>query len=399
MRKIPTKILTTSALVTALLTSGIVARQRSAETGTTQIKHVQQQVNSKDMAVSQQFKDQLQSTNSNVLVIETYANTVLTVPAFNLAGLDASQIARVNTDLSTAQNNARQWLNVIKPGLIYLNQDVINFSNRYESYSEDLKKKAVDTKDKAKLADGLKRLAANAANYEQKAKEKVTQLQGFRDKLGTDAGNFTTSSNAILTVMSSRDQGLPSLLDQIKVNQDNVNKGVGLIVGGSVLLAAGVGGVVLGTLITVGTLGGGTKLGLLVGGLGAGGIAGGSIMIKQKGNDLMNASRDTLVKLVAQKTEWEQQAISLTYAQKKNIDTLKTQATEAVTALQGLANEWSQLGAKFNGLAQAVELVDLNDIMQKATWIKADIDNAKLSWKDIKDFANSMSTANIEVKN
>ena len=115
--------------------------------------------------------------------------------------------------------------------------------------------------------------------------------------------------------MSSRDQGLPSLLDQIKVNQDNVNKGVGLIVGGSVLLAAGVGGVVLGTLITVGTLGGGTKLGLLVGGLGAGGIAGGSIMIKQ-GNDLMNASRDTLVKLVAQKTEWEQQAISLTYAQK-----------------------------------------------------------------------------------
>lgn len=92
------------------------------------------------MAVSQQFKDQLQSTNSNVLVIETYANTVLTVPAFNLAGLDASQIARVNTDLSTAQNNARQWLNVIKPGLIYLNQDVINFSNRYESYSEDLKR-------------------------------------------------------------------------------------------------------------------------------------------------------------------------------------------------------------------------------------------------------------------
>ena len=139
MRKIPTKILTTSALVTALLTSGIVA-PASAETGTTQIKHVQQQVNSKDMAVSQQFKDQLQSTNSNVLVIETYANTVLTVPAFNLAGLDASQIARVNTDLSTAQNNARQWLNVIKPGLIYLNQDVINFSNRYESYSEDLKR-------------------------------------------------------------------------------------------------------------------------------------------------------------------------------------------------------------------------------------------------------------------
>lgn len=76
----------------------------------------------------------------------------------------------------------------------------------------------------------------------------------------------------------------------------------------------------------------------------------------------------------------------------------KTQATEAVTAAQGLANEWSQLGAKFNGLAQAVELVDLNDI-DAATWIKADIDNAKLSWKDIKDFANSMSTANIEVKN
>lgn len=395
MRKIPTKILTTAALVTALLTSGIVAPAASAEIGTTQVKHVQQQVNSKDMAVSQQFKDQLQSTNSNVLVIETYANTVLTVPEFNLAGLDASQIAKVNIDLSTAQNNARQWLNVIKPGLIYLNQDVINFSNRYESYSEDLKK-AVDTKDKAKLADGLKRLAANAANYEQKAKEKVTQLQGFRDKLGTDAGNFTTSSNAILTVMSSRDQGLPSLLDQIKVNQDNVNKGVGLIVGGSVLLAAGVGGVVLGTLITVGTLGGGTKLGLLVGGLGAGGIAGGSVMIKQ-GNDLMNASRDALVRLVAQKTEWEQQAIALTYAQ-KNIDTLKTQATEAVTAAQGLANEWSQLGAKFNGLAQAVELVDLNDI-DAATWIKADIDNAKLSWKDIKDFANSMSTANIEVKN
>ncbi|WP_141550128.1 hypothetical protein, partial [Bacillus pseudomycoides] len=92
-------------------------------------------------------------------------------------------------------------------------------------------------------------------------------------------------------------------------------------------------------------------------------------MIKQ-GNDLMNASRDTLVKLVAQKTEWEQQAIALTYAQ-KNIDTLKTQATEAVTAAQGLANEWSQLGAKFNGLAQAVELVDLNDI-EAATWIKAD---------------------------
>ncbi|HDW3058444.1 TPA: HBL/NHE enterotoxin family protein [Bacillus cereus] len=395
MRKIPTKILTTSALVTALLTSCIVAPVASAETGTIQVKHIQQQVNSKDMAVSQQFKDQLQSTNSNVLVIETYANTVLTVPAFNLAGLDTRQIAKVNIDLSTAQNNARQWLNVIKPGLIYLNQDVINFSNRYESYSEDLKK-AVNTKDKVKLADGLKRLAANAANYEQKAKEKVTQLQGFRDKLGTDASNFTTSSNAILTVMSSRDQGLPSLLDQIKVNQDNVNKGVGLIVGGSVLLAAGVGGVVLGTLITVGTLGGGTKLGLLVGGLSAGGIAGGSIMIKQ-GNDLMNASRDTLVRLVAQKTEWEQQAIALTYAQ-KNIDTLKTQATEAVTATQGLANEWSQLGAKFNGLAQAVELVDLNDI-NAATWIKADIDNAKLSWKDIKDFANSMSTANIEVKN
>ncbi|MEI4618856.1 hypothetical protein WAG23_34645, partial [Bacillus cereus] len=73
MRKIPTKILTTSALVTALLTSGIVAPAASAETSTPQVKQVQQQINSKDMAVSQQFKDQLQSTNSNVLVIETYA--------------------------------------------------------------------------------------------------------------------------------------------------------------------------------------------------------------------------------------------------------------------------------------------------------------------------------------
>lgn len=395
MRKIPTKILTTSALVTALLTSGIVAPAASAQTGTPQVKQVQQQINSKDMAVSKEFKDQLQAANSNVLVIETYANTVLTVPAFNLAGLDQNQITKVNTDLSTAQNNARQWLNVIKPGLIYLNQDVINFSNRYESYSEDLKK-AVDAKDKVKLADGLKRLAANAVSYEKKAQEKVTQLQDFRDKLAIDAGNFTASSNAIFTVLTSRDQGLPSLLLQIQTNQDNIQKGVGLIIGGSVLLANGVGFMILGTLISVGTVGGGTALGIATMGGGAGAIAGGSVMIKQ-GNDLMTASRDSLVKLITQKTEWEQQAIALKFAQ-TNIETLKTQATEAVTAAQGLANEWSQLAAKFNGLAQAVELVDLNDL-DAATWIKADIDNAKLSWKDVKDFANSMSTAKIEGKN
>ena len=57
----------------------------------------------------------------------------------------------------------------------------------------------------------------------------------------------------------------------------------------------------------------------------------------------------------------------------------------AITALQNISNQWYTVGAKYNNLLQNVKGISPEEF----AFIKEDLNTAKDSWKDVKDYTEN----------
>lgn len=405
IKKIPVKTLSTAAMVVTLLTSGIVAPAASAQVNTPATQQVAstQKTAAKNLEEikATNLETNLKETNQHAMMIDAYALAVTKSPNFQLDGsglpaehaaqIKAADIAKINSDMNSAKKNANNWIDNIRPKTQRLNENVSKFSIQYTGYIALLLKYLEENK-RDELAKRLKSLANEAKKYQQDAEATVKTLQDFRTNIATDAGNYQRNSDTVLSYLTGSNTGIKSLVDQINANEEARKQAIGMISGGAVSTALGIGGIVLGSLVVAGTLGGGTPFGVATIGVGAGLVATGGALMGTGVNNL-NAANKAIIELTQQKSAWELHVANLTHTQ-KSLLILKEKADQAVTAAQNLANQWGSLGLKLDTLADFSTNVEHKD--EDKDLIKAQIAMTETSWKDVKTVADSLNM--IELK-
>ncbi|MHA2890541.1 non-hemolytic enterotoxin subunit B [Bacillus cereus] len=336
------------------------------------------------------LKDAMEKTGSNALVMDLYALTILkqnNVSFEKVASVDATLKGKVIQDQDIARSNGKKWLDVLKPKLISTNQNIINYNTKFQNYYDTLVK-AVNEKDRATLTNGLTRLSSSINENKVQVDQLVEDLKEFRNKMNTDTKNLKDNTNQITSILASQDAGIPLLQNQIATYNEAISKYNGIIIGASIATTLGPIAIVGGAIVIV--TGAGTPLGvsLILSGVAAtaGGVSG--IVLAKK--ELDNAQAE-IQKLTGQITTAQLEVAGLTNI-KTQTEYLTNTIDTAITALQNISNQWYTMGSKYNSLLQNINSISSNDLV----FIKDDLNIAKDSWENIKDYAEQIYAKDIQ---
>ncbi|PEE60954.1 non-hemolytic enterotoxin NHE subunit B [Bacillus cereus] len=337
------------------------------------------------------LKDAMERTGSNALVMDLYALTIIkqgNVNFGNVSTVDAALKGKVIQHQDTARGNAKQWLDVLKPQLISTNQNIINYNTKFQNYYDTLVA-AVDAKDKATLTKGLTRLSSSINENKAQVDQLVEDLKKFRNKMTSNTQNFKGDANQITSILASQDAGIPLLQNQITTYNEAISKYNAIIIGSSVATALGPIAIIGGAVVIA--TGAGTPLGVALIAGGAAAVGGGTAGIVLAKKELDNAQAE-IQKITGQITTAQLEVAGLTNI-KTQTEYLTNTIDTAITALQNISNQWYTMGSKYNSLLQNVDSISPNDLV----FIKEDLNIAKDSWKNIKDYAEKIYAEDIKV--
>ncbi|WP_243521631.1 HBL/NHE enterotoxin family protein [Bacillus pseudomycoides] len=397
MTKKPYKVMALSAIMAVVAAGNILPAHTYAAESTTKPIPIHASVSDASDKYSEYslgpdgLRDAMARTGSNALVMDLYALTIIKQANVNFNGIttvDDSLKTKVVHHQDVARGNANHWLDTIKPQLISTNQNIINYNTKFQNYYETLVT-AVDNKDKATLTKGLTRLSASITENKEKVDKLVEDLKKFRNKMTTDTQNFKGDANQLTSILASQDAGIPLMQNQITTYNEAIGKYNAIIIGSSVATALGPIAIIGGAVVIA--TGAGTPLGIgLIAG-GAAAIGGGTAGIVLAKKELDNAQAE-IQKITGQISQAQLQVAGLTNI-KNQTEYLTNTIDVAITALQNISNQWYTMGSKYNSLLQNVESISPNDLV----FIKEDLNIAKDSWKNIKDYAEKIYAEDIKV--
>jgi non-hemolytic enterotoxin B/C len=396
MTKKPYKVMAMSALIATIAVNGVLPMHTFASERTVKPAPIYASADLSDKYAEyslgpEGLREAMESTGSNALVMDLYALTIIKQPNANfknISAIDESLQAKIIQHQNIARGNAKQWLDVLKPQLISTNQNIINYNTKFENYYNTLVA-AVDAGNKATLAKGLSRLSSSILENKQEVDKLVAELTKFRNKITADTQNFKGHSNQITSILASQDAGIPLLQKQIGSYYDAINKYNSIIIGSSVATALGPIAIVGGSVMIATGAGTPLGIGLIAGGVGATGTGITGIVLAKQG---ISDAEAEIKKLTGSVTDAQVQIAGLT-AIKQQTEYLTNTIDTAITALQNISNQWHTMGYKYNSLIKNVEFISPEDLV----FIKEDLNVAKDSWKDIKEYAEKIYAEDIKV--
>ncbi|PHG66547.1 HBL/NHE enterotoxin family protein [Bacillus toyonensis] len=388
MKIIPIKVLACTALVASLSTASFVPSYAfAAETKAATTQNANQPNLPDKYLGPEGLQKALEETGSHVIVLDAYALTLLKSPQIKLDKnlfTDQKEKDLVDTVLNaqkTAQANATNWLDVVKPKLININQGIVNYGTKFDNYYQTIVD-AVDAKDKETTKQGVERLYNSVQENKASVDQLVTDLKKFRDKLVTDTNQFQDGTNKMMANLEGKNAILPSLKQQIDAYNSQVSASIGMIAAGGVLTVMGTGfGILTVVLVASGV---GLPFAAVTAAAAAGAVGGGVTLIVTGSNKLKEANTQ-MAQLTTQLKDTELQAAALKVASGQTqtfADTINT----AINSAQILSDQWTMMGAKYKSL-----LNNIDDISPSAlAFVKEDLKTAKDSWLNIKEYADTL---------
>lgn len=242
--KKPYKVMALSTLIATIVAGSITPSYASAAEDTT--KSVPNYTDAADNYPEyslgpQGLQDALTKTGSNMLVMDLYALTILKQANVNLDGLttinnDLQNSLKYNQDV--ARQNAKQWLDGIKPQIIQTNQNIISYNQEFQSYYDILVEAAKD-QDKETLQAVLKELINSISAYQGTVNKLAKDLGDLRTKLGDDTRNLKGNAGQITDILAGEKQGIPAMKKQIEANYTLIDENNKVYIGSSVATALG----------------------------------------------------------------------------------------------------------------------------------------------------------------
>lgn len=379
MMKKPYKVMALSTLIATIAAGSITPSYASAAENTTKPAPIYADAENNYPQYSlgpEGLKDALEKTGSNMLVMDLYALTIVKQANVNFDGLTV-----INNDLQTSmkknhdvsRENAKQWLDSLKPQIIQTNQNIINYNTQFQNYY-DVLVEAVDNKDKETLKAVLTSLDDSISENKNAVDKLVQDLKAFRGKLELDTQNLKTDAGKITNILAGQDQGIKGMKEQIEVNYKLIDENNKVYIASSVATA-------LGAYLTA------TVIFAPIGAAALGGGIYGVVSSKQQ----INSAYETIKQLTTNISTAEQQVANLTLLE-KNTNNLTETIDAAITALENVKNQWQTMGAKYKSLNDNVDRINPDKL---AIIIKTDLKIAKDSWNKVNKHAEDIQKSEI----
>lgn len=337
------------------------------------------------------LREAMKTTGSNALVMDLYALTVIKQPNISFKyvnSIETNLQKKILMDQDNARENAKEWLDQLKPQLIATNENIINYDNKFEGYYNKLLE-ATENKDTQALTARLTRLSNSVLENKREVDKLIVDLKQFREKLQTDTQKLKANTNQLSTILTSQDTGIPLFQKQIDAYYESISKYNNILIASSVATAAGPIAIVGGVAVLVTGAGTPLGIGLIAGGAGAtgGGITG--IVLAKQGID---QAQEEIKVLTGNIEEAQIQLASIT-AIKKQMEFLTDTIDLAIDSLQNISTQWSTMEAKYRSLVSNIDIMDPEDF----ELLKEDLVIAKTSWSNIKDFAEKLYVEEIKI--
>lgn len=337
------------------------------------------------------LREAMKTTGSNALVMDLYALTVIKQPNIsfkNVNSIETNLQNKILGDQDNARENAKEWLDQLKPQLIATNENIINYDNKFAGYYNKLLE-ATENKDTQALTTRLTRLSNSVLENKREVDELIVDLKQFREKLQTDTQNLKANTNQLSTILASQDAGVPLFQKQMDAYYESISKYNNILIASSVATAAGPIAIVGGVAVLVTGAGVPLGIGLIAGGAGAtgGGVTG--IVLAKQGIDQAQEE----IKVLTGNIEEAQIQLAGITAIKKQMEFLTDTIDLAIDSLQNISTQWSTMEAKYRSLVSNIDIMDPEDF----ELLKEDLVIAKTSWSNIKDFAEKLYVEEIKI--
>lgn len=346
-----------SILIAGLTTSSVTsfhtyAAEQSAQT----ISLQKQEIYIEYSLGPEKFQEVMDTVATSLVIMNSYSQTILEQKEVDFKGVNSLNHdlkTNIHTHQKDAWLNATYWLNEMKPNITQVNQDIVNYSITFQEYYARLLL-AINQNDTSTLKTELEKLYNSILVNKKKNDQLLSELISFRDKMSVDTQNFKLDVDAVTSILASFDHGIPLLQQQITQYNDVIKKQKDIIIAGGVLCA---------TLI--------------------GCIAGGPMIGIAKKN--ISDAEQEIQKLNSKITELQTEVVVVTNI-KNQMFYLTDTIDVAITSLQNISNQWHTVGAKYNNLLHNIKNISSDDFV----FIKEDLNTAKDSWQDLKEYADKI---------
>ncbi|MGE6964274.1 HBL/NHE enterotoxin family protein [Bacillus thuringiensis] len=378
MKMVPFKVLAIPALSATMLFTGLAPTYAAEVSVKTSV------IETKQGLSPDHFNEIIKSAMSSINGLDMYAKNVQVQADFNLtnSGLTPELRSKIIGDQQQARTNVGAWRDSVKPTIIQTTRQIFSFGTQFNNYYQPLMK-AADDKNKSKLVNGLGLLRTQVQKNQQATKDLIVVLQNFRTQIVSDSQNFSNDSEEVLKTIGDKKEYTKRLMDLIKQAELDISNGKDLLTMAAAKQGAGIFHTFIAALRML-ILGGDPSA--MVEWMQSGYLTAEARQLARQGHDMVRkgqahkerASNELMV------IDMNLKSLSVT---KEGLATLTSAVDKAIIYAQSLVNQWDDMDSKYNSLISNINNVNTDDL----TFVKEDLNIAKLTWDDIEKQAQYLN--------
>ncbi|MBN8233181.1 HBL/NHE enterotoxin family protein [Corallococcus macrosporus] len=318
-------------------------------------------------------------TQTAASVMQMYTNVVLQTPIMNLpAEVDtlsgSTVVEQLPVDQANAQAHARYYLQTLNPQMVSLLATIIGYGNQWNAMYRQLLYLAnhIDEgNNQQQFIDGINLLIQKCGVGRDQATATSSALTAFAtDSLDADVAAFTLDYNNVNAAYGADSTEITALNQRIAADQKAMDTACWVIAGSAVALGVGSIAVLVGIFAEIPS--GGTSTAIVVGGfaLAAGGATVGSLALVD-----WNNAKDDMVDATKELNR-DQTLLATMSTAMLNIQSLSSACSQAATAVQGLANQWTSLASDLQTTIDQLEVAE-----NASSWLVSQLVAANADWE------------------
>ncbi|MBT2580886.1 non-hemolytic enterotoxin NHE subunit A [Bacillus sp. ISL-8] len=211
------KTLITGLLVTAVSTSCFVPVSAYAKGGQTEVKTVYAQ----NVIAPNTLSNSIRMLGSQSPLIQAYGLVILQQP-----DIKVNAMSSLTNHQKFAKTNVREWIDEYNPKLIDLNQEMMRYSTRFNSYYSKLYELAgkvnEDEQAKADFTNAYGKLQLQVQSIQESMEQDLLELNRFKTVLDKDSNNLSIKADEAIKTLQGSSGDIVKLREDIKRIQGEI---------------------------------------------------------------------------------------------------------------------------------------------------------------------------------
>ncbi|KZD43623.1 enterotoxin [Bacillus cereus] len=211
------KTLITGLLVTAVSTSCFVPVSAYAKGGQTEVKTVYAQ----NAIAPNTLSNSIRMLGSQSPLIQAYGLVILQQP-----DIKVNAMSSLTNHQKFAKTNVREWIDEYNPKLIDLNQEMMRYSTRFNSYYSKLYELAgkvnEDEQAKADFTNAYGKLQLQVQSIQESMEQDLLELNRFKTVLDKDSNNLSIKADEAIKTLQGSSGDIVKLREDIKRIQGEI---------------------------------------------------------------------------------------------------------------------------------------------------------------------------------